>query len=77
MAAPAPSTPTRRFRLLPASRTARWALLAVAWGLAMTVLTLVQAERAQPPANRPIQVPTGDYITADTCRACHPGNHAS
>ena len=77
MAAPAPLAPIRRPTLLPASRAARWGLVAVAWGLAMTALSLIQAERATPPANRPIQTPAADYITADTCRACHPGNHAS
>lgn len=29
------------------------------------------------PANRPVQVPAGGYVSSDSCRACHPGNYAS
>ena len=29
------------------------------------------------PANRPIKVPAGGYVSSDSCRACHPGNYAS
>jgi len=30
-----------------------------------------------PPANRPIMAQEGNYVTSDSCRACHPGNYAS
>jgi len=74
---PPPSTPASRFRLFPASWAARLGVLSVAWGLAMTTLSIVNASRSQPPANRPIEQPIDDYVSSDTCRACHPGNYAS
>ena len=77
VAVPPPPDPSRRYPYLPVSRAARWGLLAVASGRLMTVLSAINAGRATPPANRPVQVPAGDYVTADTCRSCHPGNHAS
>ena len=30
-----------------------------------------------PPQNRPIMAAEGNYVTSDSCRACHPGNYAS
>jgi hypothetical protein len=30
-----------------------------------------------PPGNRPIVAHEADYVTSDSCRACHPGNYAS
>ena len=30
-----------------------------------------------PPANRPIAATQANYVTSNTCRACHPGNYAS
>src|SRR6478736_9483573 len=32
---------------------------------------------ANAPANRPIAAQEGDYVTSNSCRACHPGNYAS
>ncbi len=32
---------------------------------------------ASPPANRPIVAQEGNYVTSNSCRACHPGNYAS
>ena len=29
------------------------------------------------PVNRPIIAPQGNYVTSNSCRACHPGNYAS
>ena len=29
------------------------------------------------PVNRPIITPQGNYVTSNSCRACHPGNYAS
>ncbi len=78
MAAPPSPPPQRRRSYLPASRAARWGLVAVAGGLLMTVLTFVNAGRSLPPANRPVEAPVApDYVTADSCRSCHPGNYAS
>ena len=31
---------------------------------------------AGPPGNRPIVAPEGNYVTSNSCRACHPGNYA-
>jgi Doubled CXXCH motif (Paired_CXXCH_1)/Cytochrome c554 and c-prime len=33
--------------------------------------------RIQPPENRPIQSSVGNYVTSNTCRACHLDNYAS
>ena len=30
-----------------------------------------------PPQNRPIMAQEGNYVTSNSCRACHPGNYAS
>ena len=32
---------------------------------------------ASAPTNRPIAAQEGDYVTSNSCRACHPGNYAS
>lgn len=32
---------------------------------------------AGPPADRPIVAATGDFVTSDTCRGCHPRQHAT
>src|SRR5215475_7423281 len=32
---------------------------------------------AKAPTNRPIAAQEGDYVTSNSCRACHPGNYAS
>ncbi|MDQ3199062.1 MAG: C cytochrome precursor [Verrucomicrobiota bacterium] len=29
------------------------------------------------PSNRPVQAQEANYVTSDSCRACHPGNYAS
>ena len=29
------------------------------------------------PTNRPITAQQGNYVTSNSCRACHPGNYAS
>src|ERR1051325_7951778 len=29
------------------------------------------------PNNRPIQAKEGNFLTSNSCRACHPGNYAS
>ncbi len=35
------------------------------------------ARTTAPPANRPIVATQANYVTSNTCRACHPGNYAS
>ncbi len=63
--------------LIPSSWIGRLALVALAWGVGVTVFTLTRGEVARPPANRPLQTLSGDYVSSDSCRACHPGNYAS
>lgn len=70
----APKSP-RRF--WPASFIGRVGVIAAAWGLVMTALTLAAHWQSTPPENRPIQQLDADYVSSDTCLACHPGNHAS
>lgn len=43
----------------------------------MTAWSIGSAQWNKPPANRPIQTLAEDYVSADACRACHPGNYAS
>lgn len=62
--------------MIPSTWAGRICALALAWGLVMTTLSLVSAGKP-PPANRPIQQVANDYVSSDTCRACHPGNYAS
>lgn len=65
-------------RLLPATRGGRWSVLGIAVVLAITITTVLNAMwDTPPPANRPIKVPVNDYVSADSCRSCHPGNYAS
>ncbi len=64
--------------VIPASWAGRLGLLAIMWGLAMTGLAILNAQRpADPPGNRPIKAPEGEQVSSDACRACHPGNYAS
>lgn len=78
MADPEPARRLTPPQLIPSSRAARLGLLAIALGAGLSGWTLLSALRdAEPPANRPIRVPTGDFVTAESCRPCHPGNHAS
>ncbi len=49
-------------------------------GVATTAIDLWRATGpAHPaePSNRPLAVAAGEFVTSDSCRACHPGNHAS
>ena len=78
----APTQPDRPspFRcLLPAPWPARLALLAAAWVLGMTTVSLVSASGSDDStANRPIKAKVAeDIVSSDTCRSCHPGNYAS
>ena len=62
----------------PAGWAGRFGLLCLAWGLALTAYSVIQSNRRnQPPENRPIQAQVAGFVSADTCRSCHPGNHAS
>ena len=62
-------------KLLPASATARGAVLLAAAGAAVFLPAFALDYSA--PANRPIKVPADGYVSSDSCRACHPGNYAS
>lgn len=62
----------------PSSWAGRFGLLAVAWGLAMTAVSVISAERdRRAPENRPVQALDKGFVSSDTCRSCHPGNYAS
>ncbi len=46
----------------------------------LAIAALVQTAAvtvAEKPANRPIDVQSGGYVSSQTCQACHPQNHAS
>ncbi len=52
------------------------------WGLvcALAVVGVVWHDRSlgtSVPANRPIVAQESNYVTSNSCRACHPGNYAS
>src|SRR3954466_2838867 len=53
------------------------ALVALAWGVGATIVTLTGNHATVAPANRPIQTLAADYVSSDSCRSCHPGNYAS
>ncbi len=78
MADTPPNDLPKRSRLFPSSWAGRAGFLCIAWGLAMTTISVVSARWSGPPTNRPIQAQVAaDYVTSDTCRSCHPGNYAS
>jgi hypothetical protein len=53
-------------------------VIALAWGVTMTSASIVSGTwQSEPPKNRPIKLPADDYVSSDSCRACHPGNYAS
>jgi formate-dependent nitrite reductase cytochrome c552 subunit len=53
-------------------------IAAIASASVLTLISLRDFRREiPPPDNRPITSQTGDYVTSNTCRACHPGNYAS
>ncbi|MEO7168646.1 MAG: hypothetical protein ABI016_16640, partial [Chthoniobacterales bacterium] len=59
----------------------RWVLLGAPILGALLIGVLVWQDSARggqsAPDNRPIQAENGNYVTSDSCRACHPGNYAS
>ena len=62
------------------SRKAVWLAGVFSIGLAILTGVLVWqgASPALPaPANRPIVAQEANYVTSNSCRACHPGNYAS
>ncbi|MDB6126984.1 MAG: c-type cytochrome precursor [Verrucomicrobia bacterium] len=75
---PPPPAPKPGFRFFPSSWQGRVSVLALAWALTMTTASILSASwQGVPPKNRPIKVTADDYVSSDTCRACHPGNYAS
>ncbi len=55
-----------------------WSLLgAGVLAIAVAVAWSDSREGAKIASNRPIVAETGDYVTSNSCRACHPGNYAS
>ncbi len=78
MASPPPTNEPPRAPWLPATWVGRICALGALWGVAVIGIALLgPGGSGIPPANRPIQVPADDYVTSDSCRACHPGNYAS
>ncbi len=59
----------------------RWLLLVAPIMGALVLSALVWQDSVRggqsPPANRPITAENGNYVTSNSCRACHPGNYAS
>jgi hypothetical protein len=53
-------------------------IVAIGGACWLTLLSLRDREhQLQAPQNRPIAAETGNYVTSNACRACHPGNYAS
>jgi hypothetical protein len=64
---------------LPA-RKSIWLPTAIGVGLITFVVLLLWRDSVrvpEPPANRPIAAQEANYVTSNSCRACHPGNYAS
>ena len=75
---PEPQHTPKVARFFPSTWAGRCALISIAWGLLMIVGWVLNTEWDKEPAtNRPTKNPVGDYVSADTCRSCHPGNYAS
>ena len=65
----------------PRSRKLFWSAVG-AGVIAVTVIALAWRHdsargMSEPPQNRPIMALEGNYVTSNSCRACHPGNYAS
>lgn len=60
-----------------------WLHTALAAALALVVIAVyaearrAPAKRASESAHRPVEQPSPGFATSDTCRACHPGAHAT
>lgn len=78
MADPQQNEKPTGFRIIPSTWAGRFGLFSIAWGLLMIAGWVLNTSWEKEVAvNRPIKNPIGDYVTADTCRSCHPGNYAS
>src|SRR5689334_2444240 len=45
--------------------------------IALAVWHDLSKARASQPGNRPIEAREDDFVTSNSCRACHPSNYAS
>ena len=65
----------------PRASQNRWLVLSSCSVLILLAVALVWqdvlAQPSQAPDNRPIVAQEANYVTSDSCRACHPGNYAS
>jgi hypothetical protein len=63
------------------ARNALWLIVAAFVGCAILAGALLwhdaRAPGASVPGNRPIVAQEANYVTSNSCRACHPGNYAS
>jgi hypothetical protein len=70
-------------RIKASGRTTVSAIVALWLGVAILITTTQFLWTTQPAnsemavTNRPIQVPTGDYVGSAACQICHPHNHAT
>jgi hypothetical protein len=70
-------------RIKASGRTTVSAIVALWLGLAILIITTMFVWTTEPAngemavTNRPIQVPTGDYVGSAACQICHPHNHAT
>src|SRR5712691_1096111 len=62
-------------------RTRRFVLSLLAAGALAAIIVAAlwrDSARVGPPAtNRPVVAQEANYVTSNSCRACHPGNYAS
>jgi hypothetical protein len=73
-----PTGRTTGFRSILSSWKGRLGLIAFVWGVLTTGLMIASTQWSDDaPANRPIKVLAADYVSANSCRSCHPGNYAS
>ena len=59
------------------SATVRAALPAIVAITVAILATMAAPDPVAAPVNRPIELAVDDYVGSTTCRACHPGEHAS
>ncbi|MEO5718580.1 MAG: multiheme c-type cytochrome [Chthoniobacterales bacterium] len=62
----------------PRARLLLWSLLiAAAFAIVVAMAWSDSRQKAPVVTNRPVVVANGNYVTSNSCRACHPGNYAS
>ena len=66
-----------RSRLAGGSRTVLWAWWAIPLAIGSIAWYFNQVDSVPQPADRPIELHEDGFVSSDSCRSCHPGQHKS